>query len=225
MVNPHSLAATLDGFAGATHAGRCLAPAQGQALATWLAGQCLHEGSYEGMPAPTPEDFAGEPRLFTGEPLTGRGGMACKLGNEACRALIQLADPSTTVQAVLATVRKRMGARLDPPTSERGGYYCCGSCSVAVWRHLLVGGLDRQEERLAKGLRQLHRARLTGGGWRFFPAWYTVWALLDMQDPAARAELEHAAPRLERYLQRPPRMAAPYGARRVELARQALARV
>jgi hypothetical protein len=225
MVNPHSLAATLDAFTEATRTGDLLAPRERQAIATWLAGQCQQDGSYEGMPAPTPEDFAGNPRLFTGEPLSGRGGMACKLGNEACRALIELAATSPAVQTALRRAEEQMRARLEPATAERAGFYCCGSCSVAVWRHLRAGGLDRQEERLARGMKLLHRARLDNGSWRFYPSWYTVWALLEIDDPAARIELEYAAPRLERYLKRPPRLAAPYAARRAEIARQVLARV
>ncbi|MFA6111521.1 MAG: hypothetical protein WDA75_22410, partial [Candidatus Latescibacterota bacterium] len=68
-------------------------------------------------------------------------------------------------------------------------------------------------------------ARLGNGGWRSFPSWYTVWALLETEDAAVRAELEYAAPRLARYLKRPPRMAEPYATRRAEIARRGLARV
>jgi hypothetical protein len=45
--------------------------------------------------------------------------------------------------------------------------------------------------------------RLGTGKWRFFPFFYAVLALTEIDLPGARAELRYAAPALERYLQRP----------------------
>lgn len=225
MLNPESLAATLDAVTEAYFLEHKIPQRERRAVAEWLAHQCGQDGAYEGMPAPTAQDFASAPRLFTGEPLTGRGGMACKLGNEGCRALILLKVKTAAVTEALRLAEKQMIARLDPPGSGRAGFYCCGSCTVALWRHLLAGGLDHQEERLANGMKLLCKARLGNGSWRFFPSWYTVWALLEVEDTAARAELKYAAPRLERYLKRPPRMAEPYATRRAEIARRGLERV
>lgn len=118
-----------------------------------------------------------------------------------------------------------MAARLESPGSARSGFYCCRPCTVACWRHLLAGGLDHQEQRLANGLTLLRQARLGNGSWRSFPSWYALWALLEMEGAAARAELEYAAPRLERYLQHPPRAGSVYTTRHMEIARRALERV
>lgn len=225
MLDRESLAATLDAVNEAGFHGRRIPRCEREAVAGWLATRCGQDGSYEKMPAPTARDFASAPRLFTGEPLTGRGGLACKLGNEGCRALIRLEVKTAAVTEARRLAAERMTARLDPPASRRAGFYCCGSCTVALWRHLLAGGLDHQEERLANGMKLLRKARLDNGGWRFFPSWYTVWTLLETEDAATRNELEYAAPRLERYLTRPPRMAEPYATRRAEIARRGLARV
>lgn len=223
MPDETSLAATLDALNDAFFNGRPLPTRQRQSLARWLAGRCGQPGSYEFMPAPTAQDFAAAPRLFTGEALTSRGGTACKLGNEGCRALILLDVHTRAVDGALQQAERQMAARLDDADGPRGGYYCCGSCTVSLWRHLLVGGLDYQERRLANGLQNLQRARLGNGGWRFFPSWYTVWALTEMEPELVRDELRYVAPRLERALKREPGADDIYAVRRQEIAQRALA--
>ena len=92
-----------------------------------------------------------------------------------------------------------------------------------MWRNLVSGGLDRREERLEMGIGKFLRSTRTGNGrWRVFPFWYTVLALSETDLSEARAELEYAAPVLERTARRPAPV-EPYGARRRELARRALA--
>jgi len=223
VLDENSLAATLDAFNEALFWGRKIPQRDRAALARWLAGRCGQPGSYESMPAPTAQDFAGKPLLFTGESLSTRAGMACKLGNEGCRALILLDVRTHAVADALQQAEAHMTARLDPADGPCGGYYCCGSCTVAFWRHLLVGGLDQQERRLANGLQNLQRARLGNGSWRFFPSWYTVLALTEMGPEVARPQLQYVAPRLERALQRAPQPDDVYALRRHEIARRALA--
>jgi hypothetical protein len=80
--------------------------------------------------------------------------------------------------------------------------YCCGTCSCAYWRNLAAGGLTRAEARLVQGMKETKTRRLGTGKWRFFPFFYAVLALTEIDLPGARAELRYAAPVLERYLQR-----------------------
>lgn len=223
MLNTDSLAATLDSVNQALFFGSKIRTRDRDAVSKWLTERCGQPGSYEAMPAPTALDFASKPRLFTGEPLTTRAGTACKLGNEGCRALILLDAQTAEVTRALELAGARMGARLEDAVSARAGFYCCGSCTVAFWRHLLVGGLDHQEDRLVNGLGLLHRARQGNSGWRFFPWWYTVWTLLDVDLTEAKDELKYAAPKLERSLRRPGRADDMYAVRRAEIARRALA--
>jgi hypothetical protein len=223
MLCEDSLAATLDAVNDALFQGVKIPQRNRTAVAKWLAGRCGQPGSYEFMPAPTALDFSTAPRLFTGEPLTTRAGMACKLGNEGCRALIQLDVQTPVVATALQLAEERMAARLDDVGAPRAGYYCCGSCTVAYWRHLLAGGLDHQEQRLASGVQHLQRARLGTGRWRFFPFWYSTWTLLDLDLPEAREELQYAAPVLERVLDKGVAPRDVYAARRSEIAQRALA--
>ena len=103
------------------------------------------------------------------------------------------------------------------PRNSNPGLYCCGKCSVGLWRNLLAGGLDRREERLRCGASHLRSMRDGEHRWRRFPFWYTVLALSEMDNAEARKELKYAAPALERAAIRPVPSAV-YGRRRHELA-------
>ena len=140
-----------------------------------------------------------------------------------------LGVPDPNVQAALqradAGMMNCLARAARDPRNTNPGKFCCGKCSVGLWRNLLAGGLDRQEERLRKGVGELLRVHRAGQGkWRVFPFWYTVLALTEMGLPEAREELEYVAPVLERTAQR----ACPstvHGKRRHELARRALASI
>jgi len=82
------------------------------------------------------------------------------------------------------------------------GFYCCGTCSASLWRHLAVGGLDKPKKRLNAGLRVLRKYRDGSGKWRRFPFYYTLLALSEIDDKLAVHELEYAAPLCERLLNR-----------------------
>jgi hypothetical protein len=104
------------------------------------------------------------------------------------------------------------------------GLYCCGKCSVGLWRNLLAGGLTRHEERLRRGASHLRSMRDGDHKWRRFPFWYTVLALSEMDNAEATAELKYAAPALERAASRaaPP---AVHARRRHQLAVRTLNRL
>ena len=87
----------------------------------------------------------------------------------------------------------------EDPRNSNPGLYCCGKCSVGVWRNLLAGGLDRREERLLRGASHLRLVRDGDHGWRKFPFGYTVLALSEMDTVEARTESKYAAPALEMY--------------------------
>src|SRR5262249_15504589 len=109
----------------------------------------------------------------------------------------------------------------DDPRRSNPGLFCCGKCSVGLWRNLLAGGLDRREERLQRGAGHLRSVRDGEHGWRTFPFWYTVLALSEMDSAEARAELTYAAPVLERAASRAVPSAA-YPRRRQVLAARTL---
>jgi hypothetical protein len=87
----------------------------------------------------------------------------------------------------------------------------------------VAGGLDKQEERLRRGVGLLRAAR-SEGQWRGFPFWYTTLALSEMDFPESIKELEYARPALTRAAaRRNPKTV--HARRRQQLARRVLDRL
>jgi hypothetical protein len=162
--------------------------------------------------------------VFTGERITAASARHV-LGEEASRALRLLRVEEPEVRAALeranAGMMKRLAQAALDPRNTNPGRYCCGKCTVGFWRNLLSGGLDRQEERLRRGVAEALRSMRVGQGkWRVFPFWYTVLALSEMDLPEARTELEYSVPVLEGAAKRKPSNV--HGQRRHALALRVL---
>ena len=82
------------------------------------------------------------------------------------------------------------------------GVYCCGTCSVALWRHLHVQREPGDQRRLENGLAELRRHRDGEGRWKRFPFYYTLLALSEMDLPGVRDEIVYAGNVIERALRR-----------------------
>jgi hypothetical protein len=232
LINRQSLAETLDAIDEALFFGRPLPKPQRAEAARWIASRQGLPGSYCGMFAPTARDFRKGIRLFTGERFATRAGSAHVLGEEACRALILLGAPGKEVRRALAAAGAGIAARLAGSEQREAsagrpflGKYCCGKCSVALWRHLAAGGLKAVRPRswLAAGVKGLKASRDGRGRWKGYPFHYTLLALSEMPLPAAAAEMRYAAPALERALRRAARDGK-YARRRRALAERILAR-
>ena len=227
LVDPTSLGATLDRLNEALFFGRTLAKTDKEEASRWIAARQGLPGSYAGLFAPTARDFSEGLTAFTGEKIRTRAGTAHILGEEASRALILLGLKAAVVRQALGRAAEEMERRLaamEQGHAHAAGTYCCGICSCAYWRNLMAGGLSRSAERLAAGLRELSAHRVGDGKWRRFPLHYTLLALVEMDLPGARAEMQYAAPALERSLKRAARDDK-YAARRRALAERVLAKL
>ena len=222
IIDTSSLANTLDSVADSFFNGIPIPHTDQQDAAEWIAGRQGLPGSYADMFAPTDNDFADGIRLFTGEKVSSRAGTAHVLGEEACRALLMLDVRFASVRKPLERATTGMLKRLQESPSI--GMYCCGTCSVALWRHLSAGGLDNCERRLAAGIRELKSHREGNGRWKRFPFYYSLFALSDIDLPAAVREIRYAAPVLERLLNRSPKEDI-YDGRRRALAEKAMASI
>lgn len=225
VIQETSLSKTLDAVNELAFEQRKLPSADRKQIALWIAARQGLEGAYAETFAGFPEERKNGIVVFTGERITSASARHI-LGEEAARALRLLAVRDPKVGAALERANAGLmdclaRSALDPRNTNPGKY-CCGKCSVGLWRNLLAGGLDRREERLRKGVGQFLRAHRTGQGkWRVFPFWYTVLALTEMDLPEARKELEYVAPVLERTA-RGELPSSVHGKRRHELARRAL---
>jgi hypothetical protein len=221
-----SLTATLDTLNSAFFLGEALDAAQRREAALYIASWQGKPGAYHSMFGMPATDFAQPLRLFTGEIVTSGASKCHIVGEEACRVLLLLAVDDPIVTAALRAAQAGLGKCLVSHTEKGGSYgtFCCGTCSVAFWRHLTAGGMDDQPHRLQEGVKVLSQYHLPNGQWRRFPFYYTLSALVEMDPATARPELRHAAPACERALGHI-RIEEPYHSRRRLLLERALALV
>jgi hypothetical protein len=224
LVDAKSVSRTVDAVAEALFEGRKISAADRKRVGRWLAARQGQPGAYGDTFAGFPAERESGIVVFTGERFTSASARHI-LGEETCRALRLLRLRDSVVEAAIERAstgldRCLLRASLDPRNTNPGRY-CCGKCTVGLWRHLLAGGLDRQQERLTKGLVHLASMRDGEGQWRAYPFWYTVLALCEMDLPQAKKELAYAAALLDRALRRSPGSTI-HARRRHELARRAL---
>jgi hypothetical protein len=226
LINSTSLSRTVDAVHAARFEGRTLGAGERRRAAQWIAARQGLPGAYGNTFAGFPAERAGIV-LFTGERIEHASARHI-LGEEASRALRQLRVRDAAATRALAAadegLLRCLARAAEDPRRTNPGLFCCGKCSVGLWRNLLSGGLDRQDERLQKGAAHLRSMRKGASEWRKFPFWYTVLALSEMDNEAANAELKYAAPELTRVANRPV-PASPYARRRHELAVRTLNRV
>jgi len=203
-VNTESLAETLDAVSDALFYRRRVTEPNRKELARWIAQRRGKPGSYAGMFAPTDVDVHNGVRVYTGEIVRSGAAIGHVLGEEACRVLILLGVEDSTIREALERATGGMLRRLrqTEDSVKVHGMYCCGVCSVAYWRNVMVGGLDRNEERLTAGMVALRAHRIGDGRWRRFPFYYTLLALSEIDLRLALDEMRYAAPLLERYVKR-----------------------
>ncbi len=164
----------------------------------WIASRQGLKGSYYNMFAPTQKDYE-EARTFTGEKIASRAATAHILSEEALRCIARLGVQDKEVKSAYKIADEDMVKRLGETVY---GKYCCGTCSVAFWRNLVTGGFTRQEERLKAGMDELKKSRLGTGKWRWFPFFWTLSALVEIDVKGAVEEMRYAAPAIERALKK-----------------------
>jgi hypothetical protein len=227
LINRTSLSQTVDALSAARFDGRALGAEEGRDAARWIAARQGLDGSYAGTFAGFPSERSKGIVLFTGERITSASARHI-LGEEASRALrllrVRDRDVAQALDRADEGLMQCLARAAADPRNGNPGLYCCGKCSIGLWRNLLAGGLDRREERLRRGAQHLRSVRDGDRGWRRFPFWYTVLALSEMDTSEANAELKYVAPALERAAARPAGSTV-YARRRQALAARTLNRL
>jgi len=225
LLNTKSLGETVDNISWAFFSGEKLSKVQLRQAADWIAKRQGQTGSYSGMFAPTAKDFADGFKVFTGERVTSQAGVSHMLGQETCRALLKIDDSRKVVREVLGIAAENMAARCMPSDKGHGsGMYCCGKCSVSMWRHLVVSPRPDSQRFLNAGLKALKRHRNGDGKWGIFPFHYTLLALSEIDSPTAIREMKYAAPLCEKLIKRTPRDDK-YATRRRTVAQRVLEKI
>jgi hypothetical protein len=224
LIHPTSLSTTVDAVSASIATGAKLSASDRKTVARWIAARQGLPGAYANTFAGFEKEQRRGIRLYSGERVTSASARHI-LGEEACRCLRQLDVREQAVHRSLELATEGLlQCLVRAATGPRGGnpgVFCCGTCTVGLWRHLAVGGLDRQEERLQAGIRALRSRRDGDGGWRTFPFWYTALLLSEVGVDDAKAELRYVAPALERAAARS--SATQYALRRKRIATRALA--
>ena len=227
LIHQNSLSATVDAVNDAFFFGKKIPAPERRDAARWIASRQGLPGAYGALFAGFNAERATGIRVFTGERMTSASARHI-LGEESCRALLLLDSRESQPAAALARASGWMIDRVEQAAGDSPrntlGTYCCGKCTVGLWRNILAGGLDRQDERIEMGLSKLRARRDGEGEWRTFPFWYTVLSLVEMDRPASRAELQYAKARLEAEAKRKPG-STPHARRRHALAQRALAQL
>lgn len=201
VLDTGSLSQTLDNLNEIFFYEDSLSETEKSKVAQWIASRQGKPGSYSKMFAPTDKDSKKGIELFTGEKVNSRAAIGHILGEEACRALILLDSKDEIVKNALKKATLGMMKRIDK-SKRAPGMYCCGICSVSLWRHLAVGGLEKPKERLTKGMEALNLHRDDKGRWRSFPFYYTLLALSEINSPSAKSEMKYTAPVLTQITKR-----------------------
>src|SRR5262245_20515651 len=162
LINKSSLSQTIDAINAAQFEGRALNTAERRQTARWIAGRQGLPGAYGGTFAGFPSERSRGIVLFTGERIASASARHI-LGEAASRALRQLRVRDRHVTRALDASDEGLMACLaraaEDPRRGNPGLYCCGKCSVGLWRNLLGGGLNRREERLRNGALHLRSMR------------------------------------------------------------------
>lgn len=199
-------------------------------LARTISDAHAKPGAYANTFALAPSEASTGLLLFTGERAVSASAKHIS-GEEACRALRLLNVADKSIRKNLDEATKSLMNCLDRAESDNEhrmggnpGLFCCGRCSVAVWRHILAGGFDRHQERLRAGVSHLKKLRDGKGKWQYFPFWYTISALAEIDGPEAIAEIDYAKSTLRRAASKT-KSKDEFDRRRSEIARRALSKL
>jgi len=203
VLDVRSLAGTVDRVNEAFFLEKKLPVTERKNIARWIAARKGGPGAYWGLFAPTKKDIENGVKVFTGERYEYAAARHI-LGEEACRALLLLDVKEQSVQDALDKAQEGILGRIRQYLGP-SGVFCCGPCTVSVWRHLLVADRRESDTWVARGLKTLKAHRKDDGTWRRFPFHYTLLALGDIDSDAARDEMKHASAVCQRYLSGPER--------------------
>jgi hypothetical protein len=204
LLNRSSLYQTVDNVNEALFYGKKIAKQQAKEVISWISSRLDTEYSYNKSFGVTKKDISQPVYTFTGERLSSPASMRHIMAEEASRVLLKLSKITGTKVPAL----KRsdiLFMRMLNNSHESGkpeGTFCCGPCTVGLWRHLEAGGLPEYQKYLPYGLMALHSYRDETGKWGRFPFFYTLLVLSEIEDPQAMKEINYALPECERALKR-----------------------
>lgn len=204
LLNRTSLAETIDNVNEAFFYGKKISKKDADVIIDWIRTRLGTEYSYKRSFGITHRDLNSKIYTFTGERLSSPASMRHIMAEEASRVLIQLSKIAKRKIPELERSNKNIlgGIMRSEEEGKPVGTYCCGPCTVGLWRHMAAGGFGSYSKKLGKGLEVLKSYRDGKGKWGRFPFYYTLLALSEINHPTAKKEMEYARPVIERVLNR-----------------------
>lgn len=204
LLNKQSLAVTVDNVNDALFYGKKIPKKEAGDVIEWVSTRIDTEYSYSRSFGVTRKDMISKVYTFTGERISSCVSMRHIMAEEACRVLIQLSDiTGIKVNALESSNAEFMKCLKESESAGKPiGTYCCGPCTVGLWRQLAAGGLPEYSKNLPEGIKVLHHYRDGAGRWGRFPFFYTLLVLSEIDHPLARKEIVYVQPVCERILNR-----------------------
>lgn len=202
LVSARSLSETLDRINQAYFYDALPAKAERARAIEMILSRAATPNSYTGKTfGLTATDERGRTHTFTGEALPSPASRNHIHAEEACRCLIILSGGAARRAPALSAATESLltAIRRGETMGAHPGTFCCGPCTVALWRHMAVGGLGEYAKTLNTGLSKLDAMRDGKGTWRRFPFFYTLSALAEVRAlPSAKRALKYALPECEK---------------------------
>ena len=137
-------------------------------------------------------------QIISCEKLHTKVGAYNVLGLEAAR-LLKLFEDQEAQENILPEVEKRIKATCFAADCTQGE---CAHAAVALWRYQAAGGLLQNSQNLNKQLLKLQKQRGTFGCWKGYPFYYTLLALLELNNSLAETEIKAVSQSCFRRLKR-----------------------
>lgn len=194
LVHPASLTQTIDNINEAFFFGRKITREEAVEAIHFICSQKGNANAYASGFGMTDEDMSAGVYTFTGELLSSPASRRHITTEEASRTLRLLAPIAKHDIAVLQETDASLLACIKQAETKGKpvGTYCCGPCTVSLWRYLSAGGLGSYANSINKGLSILKDYRDEQTGWRKFPFYYTLLALSGIGSKQAINEIQSA---------------------------------
>jgi hypothetical protein len=204
LLNKTSLAQTIDNVNEAFFYGMKISKKDAGDVISWISSQQGTAYSYAGSFGVTAKDMKGKVYTFTGEQLTSPASMRHIIAEEASRVLIQLSKLTGKKVPALKTANVRLlrGIKYGESIGKPAGTFCCGACTIGLWRHINSGGFPAIAKKLPLGIQYLKTFRDGKGSWGRFPFYYTLLALSEMKSQEAKREIMYVMPVIKSRLNR-----------------------
>lgn len=203
LLNRTSLYKTVDNVNEALFYGKKITKNEAKEIISWISTRYDTEYSYNHSYGLTDKDMRSPVHTFTGERLLCAS-MRHIMAEESARVVKQLSKIVGVTPVTLKKTDEWFYKMLE--ASEAAGKplgtFCCGPCTIGLWRYLNSGGLPKYHKYITDGIRSLHSNRDEAGKWGRFPFYYTLLALSEIDDEAALKEINYAMTACERALKR-----------------------